>query len=82
MSKRHLERAIKIVGGQVVLAAWIGADQPAISFWLNRAKAGVPPQYCIAIEVATGGEVKRWQLRPDIYPLPQKMSELPTPQVA
>ncbi len=70
MTKKALERAIKIVGGQVALAAAIGADQPAISFWMNKAKAGVPPQYCIPIEVATGGEVLRWQLRPDIYPMP------------
>ncbi len=79
MSKKHLERAIKVCGGQVALAAAIGADQPAISFWLRKAVNGVPPQYCIPIEVATEGEVLRWQLRPDIYPMP---SEAPAQQVA
>jgi DNA-binding transcriptional regulator YdaS (Cro superfamily) len=82
MHRETLERAIKIVGGQAKLAAAIGTDQPSISFWLNRAKKGVPPEYCIPIEVATGAEVWRWQLRPDVFPRPAGQSEVSAQQVA
>jgi DNA-binding transcriptional regulator YdaS (Cro superfamily) len=61
-----LEKAIQIVGSQAALATALGTTQSRISNWLRRDKSGVPAEYCGKIERLTGGQVSRWQLRPDI----------------
>lgn len=60
-----LNRAIEIVGGQTSLAALIGKKQSNVSMWLRRKK--VAAECCIAIEAATGGQVTRHDLRPDVF---------------
>ena len=62
-----LQRAIALFGSQQALADDLGVSQSHISFWLTRAKKGVPPEYCGAIERLTQGKVTRKQLRPDIF---------------
>lgn len=67
MSTDALERACKKVGGQSALAGKIGVRQSTLWHWLNRAKRGAPAEFVPAIEAATGGEVSRHELRPDVF---------------
>lgn len=62
-----LARAIEIVGGQTQLARLLGVKQANVWHWLNRADH-VPAEFALAIERATGGQVARHELRPDLYP--------------
>lgn len=64
-----LQRAIEVAKGQARLAKTIGTSQSQVSFWLNEAKKGVPPEYCAPIEENTG--VPRHELRPDVFSNPQ-----------
>ena len=75
MSIQALERAVSIAGGQSALAKKINSlvpdkiqvKQQNIWAWLNKSGT-VPAEYAIPIELATGGQVKRHEIRPDIYP--------------
>lgn len=62
-----LARAVEVVGGQTQLARLLGVKQANVWHWLNRADH-VPGEFVLAIERATGGEVSRHELRPDLYP--------------
>jgi DNA-binding transcriptional regulator YdaS (Cro superfamily) len=64
-SENPLVRAIKAAGNQEKLAAKIGASQQLVSYWLKKGKRGVPAEYVLPIEAATG--ISRHDLRPDIY---------------
>lgn len=66
-TQRHLRRAIDLVGGQPELARATNSKQQNVWFWLNKS-GRVPAEFVLPIEQATGGEVTRSQLRPDIYP--------------
>lgn len=59
-----LQKAIKILGGQVQLAKAISTSQQNISNWLRAGR--VSAGKVILIEQVTG--VPRSELRPDIYP--------------
>lgn len=66
-----MERAVQAVGGQSELSRRItnlgrNCSQSTVSHWANG--RDVPAEYVIAIEQATGGVVKRGEIRPDIYP--------------
>lgn len=66
MNNSPLEKAIKIVGSQYRMAKILGKRQSVIWYWL---KCGhVSASAAIPIEEATGGQVTRHELRPDIYP--------------
>lgn len=61
-----LRKAIGIAGGQSALAILIrrhfeNVQQPHIQKWL-KSPVGIPPEYCVAIEVETA--VSRKELRP------------------
>lgn len=60
-------KAAKIVGkgkpNVSELARRIGAPRTALYLWRD-----IPPRYVIKIEKATGGQMKRHQLRGDIFP--------------
>lgn len=73
MSKKHLERAIRIAGGQSHLARRIGGKvrQGHVWKWLNRCSQ-VPVEAAIRIEQAVDGKVTRHDLRPDIFGPPAK----------
>ncbi|MDH3232223.1 MAG: helix-turn-helix domain-containing protein [Alphaproteobacteria bacterium] len=74
MKNPALNRAITVVGSQSELARKIGSTQQMVSFWLKKSKSGTPAQFCLAIEKATGGEVTCHDLRPDVYPAPERSS--------
>jgi DNA-binding transcriptional regulator YdaS (Cro superfamily) len=65
MANPALHRAIEKAGSQKRLAEMIGASQSHVWYWLERSKKGVPAEYCVAIEKATG--VSRGELRPDLF---------------
>jgi len=62
-----LQKAVKITGSQSALARSLGLKQAHIWNWLNKGGRRVPAEYCQAIEEATGGQVTRHDLRPDIF---------------
>jgi DNA-binding transcriptional regulator YdaS (Cro superfamily) len=66
MANAALKRACAASGGQKPLAERIGTTQSMIWYWLERAKKGVPGEFVIPIEQATG--ISRHDLRPDLYP--------------
>ena len=63
-----LLRAVSLAGGQTALARRIGKKQPTVAQWLRRGR--VSPTSCIAIETALGGQVTRYELRPDVFGQP------------
>lgn len=69
MDHSPLKRAIEIVGGQLALAERLGPPirQAHVWKWLNRTRRGVPAEYCRRIEELTGGQVTRYELRPDVF---------------
>lgn len=58
-----LDRAINQVGGVGKLAAALCVVQGAVSNWRKRGGV-IAPEHCSAIERATQGAVRRWDLRP------------------
>lgn len=66
MSNEALKRACEIAGGQKPLADRIGTTQSQVWYWLERSKKGIPAEFVLPIERATG--VSRSELRPDLYP--------------
>lgn len=68
LNTEPLERAIQVAGSQSALARAINVRQGHVWHWLNKSKR-VPAEYVIPIERATGGNVLRHELRPDLYPL-------------
>ncbi len=62
-----LARARDILGNQTALAAAVGVTQPSVNYMLRSGRR-VPAEWCLKIEQATGGQVTRHQLRPDLYP--------------
>ncbi len=65
MSVEALKRACDVVGSQERLAELIGTRQSLVWYWLNRSKKGVPAEFVLPIERATG--VSRSDLRPDLF---------------
>lgn len=60
---RHaIDIAAEACGSLTALSAAIGAAPSAVCNWRVR---GVPIQWCAAVEQATKGAVRRWDLRPD-----------------
>ena len=66
-TRRHLERAIQIAGGQSALARACDVKQGHVWNWLNKS-GKCPAEHVLNVEEATGGKVTRHQLRPDLYP--------------
>jgi DNA-binding transcriptional regulator YdaS (Cro superfamily) len=66
-----LRRAKNILGTQSAIADLVGVTQPHVSFVLSG-KSKIPADWCIPIETATDGQVKRHELRPDLYPRDRK----------
>lgn len=64
--REHVKRAIEIMGSQQALADAIGMSQQGVSYVLHFAPR-VTAEAAVAIEKATRGEVRREDLRPDIF---------------
>jgi DNA-binding transcriptional regulator YdaS (Cro superfamily) len=67
-----LLRAVTLAGGQTALARRIGKTQSHVAQWLRRGRVG--PTACIPIETAVGGQVTRYELRPDVFGKPPPFS--------
>jgi len=61
-----IEKAVSQLGGQAKLAEAIGTTQSFVSQWVTGRRP-IPATWCRAIERATGGEVTRADLRPDVF---------------
>jgi len=65
MSTEALRRAVDAAGGQKPLADRIGTTQSQVWYWLTKSKKGVPAEFVLAIEGATG--IPKEELRPDLF---------------
>lgn len=67
MASRGLsvEKVAAHFGTKTALAAVVGLTRGALRFWAH----GVPPEYVLTIEKASGGKLTRHAMRPDIYPV-------------
>lgn len=64
--------AAECVGSVSRLAIMLGIKRPALYQWTR-----VPAERVSAIVAATGGRITRHQLRPDLYPLDEELTERP-----
>lgn len=64
--RKALERALQIFKTQKALADAIGLSQQGVSYLLKRAPT-ISAEVAVAIERATNGQVRREELRPDIF---------------
>ena len=60
-----LDRAVKMVGTQALLASALGVTKSAIGQWKEEGRR-VPAEHCPVIERLTAGAVRCEELRPDI----------------
>lgn len=67
-SLRALEEAIKIIGNANQLGKKLGINGTIVKQWIRSAKYGVSATHVLAIEKLTDGQVKRYELRCDLYP--------------
>lgn len=51
-----------------VIAYRLGVTESAVRHWTNGIRR-IPAERVLAVEHVTGGEVTRYELRPDIYPV-------------
>ena len=80
MSTNLIRQAVQLFGTEARLAEATGYTQPAI----NRAKHSgrVSAEMAARIDAATGGQVSRFELRPDVFGIPPRPSSRltsPTP---
>ena len=59
-----IQKALGIVGSQKRLADLCDVSQPAVHKWLNG--GAVSPEKVSAIVNATGGQIKAYEIRPDL----------------
>lgn len=62
-----LRQAKEILGSETAVAEAVGKKQQTVNE-VMRAGRPAPATWCIPLEQATGGQVTRHQLRPDLYP--------------
>lgn len=67
-------RAAKLVDGQRALARILGVEPPTVNQWTNRTRP-VPDDKCVAIELATAGEIGCEELAPE-----RRWVRIPDPQ--
>lgn len=67
-------KAVEICGTQEALGKAVGQTQKHVWNWIHRDKR-LAAEHCIPIEKATKGAIKRYELRPDIYPPEEYMHE-------
>lgn len=66
MSKKALQKAVALTGGQAALARRLNVSQPLVWYWVHKAKV-VPIEVVASIEEITDGAVTRADLRPDVF---------------
>lgn len=62
----QIEKSVAVVGSQAALARAIKKSCPFVNDMLHNRKR-VPAELCLAIEKACGGQVTRFDLRPDVF---------------
>jgi len=67
-TKTALDRACQYLGSQKSLANRLGVSEQSVSNWKNK----VPAERCLDIQRATDSEVTCYELRPDVFPEPEK----------
>ena len=76
-SQEALKRAVKQLGGQAKFARALSEHtgrklaQQNVWNWLNR-DVRIPGEWCVAVEELTKRAVHRFELRPDIFPVPAR----------
>lgn len=65
-SREALQEAVRLCGSPVALAEAMGVSPQFVS-QLLKGRRPVPPGRCARIEAATGGEVRKERLRPDVF---------------
>ena len=60
-----IQKAVAILGSQTALAKKLGVVPQAVQQWVASGKPSI--KRCLAIEQATGGQVTRFDLRPDVF---------------
>lgn len=63
--KQHLKRAIRLLGGQQMLAQRLNITQQAVSLWVRRSL--IPVSHAVLVEALTERKVTKEQLRPDVF---------------
>lgn len=66
MNQSAIDRAVSVCGSQTILAEKIGVTLGAVNQWVHGHRP-IPPGKCIPIEEACGGQVTRYDLRPDVF---------------
>ena len=66
MSDAGIDKAVEAIGSKSNLAKALKVSRGAISLWKK-----IPPLRVLRVELLTG--VPRHELRPDLYPPPQKI---------
>jgi len=76
-----LQEAVDIAGGQASLARALGGkvQQQHVYYWLRVGR--IPAEHCLAVERITRHKVKRYELRPDVYPGPHNRRHEPQPSL-
>lgn len=65
MKNKAISKAISIVGSQDKLAKLCGKTQTTVWKWVNGL-TNVSPENVVLIVKATNGQVKAWEIRPDL----------------
>lgn len=72
MVNPYIKKAVDVAGSQAALARACGVSSVAVFRWLNGRR--VKADYVMSIVKAANGEVKAYQIRPDLpdlFPHPQ-----------
>jgi DNA-binding transcriptional regulator YdaS (Cro superfamily) len=69
--RTHIEAAVQLKGSQLKLAEAAGCSQQHISYLLRDA-VGISAEMAAAIDHATGGQIPRARLRPDLFGTPSQ----------
>ncbi len=56
----------KKIMSKAELARQLGITPMAVSQWRNR---DIPAKYVLKIEALTKGQISRYEMRPDLYPI-------------
>lgn len=76
--KQKLIEAVELLNGQTATAAAINENLPKdgsvkpvcqanVHSWLERAKRGIPAEYAIPLQIATGGQILASELCPGTF---------------
>lgn len=74
---RPIQQAVILLGGPSKAGRALGVSHEAVRRWINDVNR-VTAERAVAVEVATGGQVTREQLRPDLF-APAAHSDAPPP---